>query len=83
MCSLTYEYTTTTACMLVWCICCVLIGVDFNTFLVKAMERFNTFFTEAIERFNTSTYESTYTVDDKPCKIFIKIKKRNKNLVNL
>ena len=66
--------------MLVWCICCILIGVglDANTFLAGAMERFNTFFTEALERFNTSTYEYTYTLDDKPCKIFIKIKKGTK-----
>ena len=67
MCSLTYEYITTTACMLVWCICCILICVGLDA---------NTFFTEAMERFNT--YESTYTVDDKPCKIFIKIKKGTK-----
>ena len=55
--------------MLVWCICCILIGVglDVNTFLAGAMERFN-----------TSTYEYTYTLDDKPCKIFIKIKKGTK-----
>lgn len=55
--------------MLAWCICCILICVDLDA---------NTFFTEAMERFNTSTYESTYTVDDKPCKIFMKIKKGTK-----
>ena len=46
----------------------------------KHWKRFNTFFTEALERFNTSTYEYTYTLDDKPCKIFIKIKKGTKIL---
>lgn len=31
-----------------------------------------------MERFNTSTYEGTCTVDDKPCKVFIRIRKGTK-----
>ncbi len=64
MCSLTYECITTTACILASCICVGSVA--------------NTFFKEAMERFNTSTYEGTCTVDDKPCRIFIKIKKGTK-----
>ena len=61
--------------MLVLCIYCIPIGLNaMQLAWHNSILAVDNFFKETMERINTSTYEANCTVDDKPCKVFIKIK---------